>query len=328
MERSPIADCRRFDVAGFSSEPTLLRKIFSKTVRFEALAIYPFKYAFPAPGCIQSRRLFEFHTCLRRLGSLLQFEPKETIRSQSEPVGLALDRWEVHVTEDLDRNSTFRLRQIEIHRLSKTREIRDAQHPFISVLYQVGEYLSVGGIKKLDCSAPKDGKKLSQRNHVPHPIQERGRITLLGFHVDRFISPDRIHDDGAIEACGDRRGKAGVAIRVPLHGSTDAIAVTEVNVITHADFVAVVEDGRDGKGKKKAVEQFNAPAVVVDQGGEAPPDSQVDAHSRVRAIGEVHVVALVVCYHLECQLVVIPQQETPLTCLRKAGSLGDDVDDW
>src|SRR6516225_2998342 len=327
MERSPIADCRCFDVAGFSSKPTLLRKIFSKTVRFETLAIYPFKYAFPAPGCIQSRLLFEFHTYLRRLGSLLQFEPKETIRSQSKPVGLALDRWKIHVTEDLDRNSTFRLRQIEIHRLSETREIRDAQDPFISVLSQVGEYLSVGRIKKLDCSAPKDGKKLSQRNHVPHPIQERGRITLLGFHVDRFISPNWIHDDGTIEACGVSGGKAGVAIRIPLHGRTDAIAVTEVNVIAHADFVAVVEDGRAGKGKKQAIEQFNAPAIVVDQGGEAPPDSEVNAHSRVRAIGEVHVVALVVRHHLESQLVVIPQKEAPLTCLRKAGRLGDDVDD-
>src|SRR5713226_5778440 len=129
---------------------------------------------------------------------------------------------------------------------------------------------------------------------VPRPKTPKSfrNAIMLRFHVDGFVSPDRIHDDWTVQARGCRGGKAGVAIGVPLHGCPNAIAVAEIDVIAHPDFVAVVENGRAGKGKKQAVEKLYAPAIVVDERGKAPPDAKVDAHSRVRAISDVHVVAL------------------------------------
>ena len=96
-------------------------------------------------------------------------------------------------------------------------------------------------------AAPEYAEKFSQRDHVAHPVQERRGIALLRFHVDRFVAPDRIHDHGAVEAGRHGRGKSGVAIAVPLHRRADAVAIAEIDVVAHSDFVAVVEDRRAGK---------------------------------------------------------------------------------
>ena len=126
---------------------------------------------------------------------------------------------------------------------------------------------------------------------------------------------------------GTARGEAGVAVGVPLHGRADAVAVAEVDVVAHADLVAVVEDGRAGKAEEQRVEQLDAAAVVVDQRREAAADADVDAHARVGGVGEVHVVALVVGDHLERELVVVAQEEAPLAGVRDGRRLRHDVGD-
>jgi hypothetical protein len=73
--------------------------------------------------------------------------------------------------------------------------------------------------------------------------------------------------------------KAGVAVGVPLHGGADAVAVAEVDVVAHADLVAVVHDGRAGEAEQQRVEQLDAAAVVVHQRREAAADADVDAHA-------------------------------------------------
>ena len=87
---------------------------------------------------------------------------------------------------------------------------------------------------------------------------------MLGLDVDGLVAPDGVHDDGEVEPGGDGAGEAGVAVGVPLHGRADAVAVAEVDVVAHADLVAVVEDGRAGEAEQERVEQLDAAAVVVD----------------------------------------------------------------
>jgi hypothetical protein len=78
-------------------------------------------------------------------------------------------------------------------------------------------------------------------------VEERGGVGLLGFDVDGLVAPDGVHDDGEVELGGDGFAEAGVAVGVPLHGGADAVAVAEVDVVAHADLVAVVEDGGSGE---------------------------------------------------------------------------------
>ncbi len=69
----------------------------------------------------------------------------------------------------------------------------------------------------------------------------------LGFDVNCFVTPNRVHDDRAVQPAWSCRGKTGVPIRVPLHGSPNTVAVAEIDVISHADFVPVIQDRSAGK---------------------------------------------------------------------------------
>ena len=195
------------------------------------------------------------------------------------------------------------------------------------VLADVGEDLSVFGVEELLRAAAEDLEELAQRDHVARPVEEGGLVGLLGFDVDGLVAPDGVHDDGEVELGGDGVGEAGVAVGVPLHGGADAVAVAEVDVVAHADLVAVVDDGRAGEAEEERVEQLDAAAVVVDERREAAADADVDAHARVGGVGEVHVVALVVGDHLEGELVVIAQEEAPLAVVGDGGGLRHDVGD-
>ena len=55
----------------------------------------------------------------------------------------------------------------------------------------------------------------------------------------------------------------GIAVAVPLHGRAHTIAIAEINVVSHSDFVAVVDDGSSRKREKQAVQKFNAPPIIV-----------------------------------------------------------------
>ena len=50
----------------------------------------------------------------------------------------------------------------------------------------------------------------------------------------------RIDDDGQKKSLGICPGETRVAIGAPLHGRANAVAIAEIDIVAHADFVAVV----------------------------------------------------------------------------------------
>ena len=190
---------------------------------------------------------------------------------------------------------------------------------------KVRQDFAVRRIEKLDVAPPKHAKQLSQGNHVTHPTQKRRWIALLSLHIDCFISPYRVHDDGTKQPGRRRGGKPGVAISVPLHGCANAVTVTEINVVPHSDFIPVVKNRCTGKREKQTVQQFDPPAVIIHQRRKAAANAKIDAHPRVRAVSQVHVIALIAGDHLQSQLIMISQEQPPLACFGNTGSLRDDV---
>jgi len=122
-------------------------------------------------------------------------------------------------------------------------------------------------------------------------------------------------------------GKPRIPVSAPLHRSAHSIAVAQINVVAHPDFVAVVEERRAGEREEKAVEELDAAAIVVDERSQAAANAEIDAHSGICAVGDVHVIALVAGDHLEGQLIVVAEEKAPLAVVRDGGSLGDDVGD-
>ena len=137
----------------------------------------------------------------------------------------------------------------------------------------------------------------------------------------------RVDDHRQIEVLRIGPGKAGIAVRAPLHGRAHAVAVAEVEVVAHADLVAVVDDGRAGEGKEDEVDKLHAAAAALHERREAAADAQVDARLAVLGVDPVHVVALLVGDHFERQLVVVAQEHGPLAAGRNGRGLLHDVED-
>ena len=134
--------------------------------------------------------------------------------------------------------------------------------------------------------------------------------------IDRQVEPARVAG-----------GEAGVAVGRPLHRRADAVAVTEPDVVAHADLVAVVENRRAGQRQQQRGEELELVAVVVEQRREPAADADVRLHAGVLGVLRPHVVALLVGDHLEGQLVVVAQEDAPLAVVRDRRRLRHDLRD-
>ena len=100
-----------------------------------------------------------------------------------------------------------------------------------------------------------------------------------------------------------------------------------MDVVAHADFVAVIDDGRARHRQQQAVHQFDAAAVAFQQRREPPADAEIEARAPVGGVGLPQIVALAVGHHFERQLVVVAQEDRPLAVLRDRRRLAHDVAD-
>ena len=137
------------------------------------------------------------------------------------------------------------------------------------------------------------------RDDAAHPPEERGQILLLIFDVSRFVMILGIDDDGQMELLWIGLRKASVAIGAPLHRRSAAVAIAEINVVAHADLVAVINDRRAGHRHEHGVEQFHFAPAVGEQRSEPATNAEVDARMRIVGINAPHVIALLVRHHFQ-----------------------------
>jgi hypothetical protein len=99
---------------------------------------------------------------------------------------------------------------------------------------------------------------------------------------------------GKYRRAGIAAREPGVAVAAPLHRRADAVAIAEIDVVAHADLVAVVDDRRARHRKEQAVHQLDARSRIVHQRRQPAPDTEVEAHLRVGRVLRVHVVTFLV----------------------------------
>ena len=167
----------------------------------------------------------------------------------------------------------------------------------------------------------------AQADEPLHPAEERERRPLLRFDVDGVEAIDRVGDEWSVEPRRIGARESAVAIPGPLHRRADAVAVAEIDVVAHADLVAVVDDRRARQREEQAVHQLDTAPAVLHQRRQPPSDAAVDPHLRIAGVGLVHVVALFVGDHLERQLVVVAKEEAPLARIGEVRGLAQDLDD-
>ena len=113
-----------------------------------------------------------------------------------------------------------------------------------------------------------------------------------------------------------------------MHRSAHAVAVAEEDIFAHADFIAVIKNGRAGQREQQQVQQLDLLAIISEQRSQPAANAEVDARFSIVCVDAIHIVALFISDHFKGQLIVIAQKQGPLAGLRNRGSLFDDVDNW
>src|SRR5690606_912615 len=103
--------------------------------------------------------------------------------------------------------------------------------------------------------------------------EQRGGIARLQFDVYRFKMVERIEDQRQVKLLRIGLRKAAVAVGTPLHGCSDTVAVTQVEIISHPDLVAIVDDVCTGQTEEQGIEQLNLFSVIFEQRSQTMPDS-------------------------------------------------------
>ena len=125
---------------------------------------------------------------------------------------------------------------------------------FVFVAAKKRKHLGVVRKKKFESATGKGFKIFPRRDDAAHPPEQGRQILLLILDVDRFEVVFGVDDDWQMELLRIGERKTGVAIGAPLHRSAAAVAVAEINIVAHANFVAVINDRRAGHGEEHGVE--------------------------------------------------------------------------
>src|SRR5437588_8989337 len=99
------------------------------------------------------------------------------------------------------------------------------------------------------------------------------RVATLRFDVDCPVAIERIHEGWQYQLGGIGAGESTVAIWRPLHRCTHAVAIAKMDVVPHCNLVTIINDWRAGHRQKKAVHQFDAAPVALEQRCKAPADA-------------------------------------------------------
>ena len=118
----------------------------------------------------------------------------------------------------------------------------------------------------------------------------------------------RVDNHREIKALGIGPRETRVSVGAPLHRRAHAVAIAEINIIAHADFIAVIDHRRSGKREKQAMEQLHLAPIIAQQRREPAADAEIDARARIVGVNFIHVIPVFIRDHFQCQLVMIAEE--------------------
>src|SRR5438477_3635920 len=103
-------------------------------------------------------------------------------------------------------------------------------------------------LQKFNRSSAENARGFAQMNDALHPREERMLRSPLRFHINPLISVNRVGNQWRVQTFRIGAGKSAVPPAIPLHRRAYTIAVAEINVVAHADFIAIINDRSSGHG--------------------------------------------------------------------------------
>jgi hypothetical protein len=252
-KRRPIRKTSRPDGSRFRREPALPLNERHQRAAFEYRAGRPIEQVLPIDTGHQGRqgvddrggRIGRLAGPPRRLDRCwLQREPVGRIGAEREQVRLRADTRELGEPTHFHRNQSGEGLQVDFGRLNAARQIDHAQHCLPLVAAQVGHDFPIRTADEFQSTAAEHAVLLAHRDQPLAPVQRRKRITLLCLDVDRLVAVDRILNRRREQPRRIGARESTVAVAAPLHRRSHPVAIAKIDVVAHADFVAVVQDRR------------------------------------------------------------------------------------
>src|SRR5215813_12060485 len=176
------------------------------------------------------------------------------------------DRRETIPAKNFHWNAAGEFCEIEFCWLGKAREIHYHQDRLVFGTAQKCKYLWIFWKQKFERTARERPVIFAHRDDASHPPEQRREILLLILDIDRFVVVFGINRDREIKLLRIGFGKAGIPIGAPLHRGAATVAIAEIKIVAHADFVAIVQDRRSGQRKQENIQELDLAAVVDQQG--------------------------------------------------------------
>src|SRR4029077_12078232 len=173
---------------------------------------------------------------------------------------------------------SFVLPQIQLDRLRSTRKVIDGQDRLFAQLPYIRQYSVIDWIEKLNRSLAEYPSRSANCNYATHPGKKRMFASSLRQHVHCLITVNRIQDEWCIQALWICTRKASVPASAPLHRGPHSVAISQIDVVAHSDFVARIDYGSAGEGHQYPVHQRDASSIVVQQRRQPATESQINPH--------------------------------------------------
>src|SRR5262249_30768930 len=133
------------------------------------------------------------------------------------------------------------------HGAGRAREVVDRDHRFAAPRAGMRQDGGIVRFQELQLAPPELGTLLARADRAVVPFARRAGAEALGGNVDALEAVLAPGNRRAHRAPRRRRGKAAVGLRRPLHRRPDRLAFWQLEVVAHADLLAVADDRRAGQ---------------------------------------------------------------------------------
>ncbi|MCY1412369.1 hypothetical protein D9M71_277720 [compost metagenome] len=253
IETHAISNAHLLDGHILAGEPAPLGQVLQQGIVFQRTARRLLQQLFHA--FFQDQR-GEVRHALRRLDVPArhlvfrrQQEPVEAIGRQGQQERQLADGREGTAPEHFHRDHVGVVGKLEFSRLCGPRYVSHAQDDFslaigAGVLADIRQDAPVARRQHGQAATAEGLLLLTHGEQAAIPVEQRMGVARLGLDVDGQVAVERVHDRRQYQARRVSPGKATVAVDRPLRGRAHTVAIAQVDIVAHADFIAVVQGRR------------------------------------------------------------------------------------
>ena len=185
------------------------------------------------------------------------------------------------------------------------------QHRVVAPVVADDEHGRIANRNDLEITPTDFRDLLAHPDDALGPVQHRIRVAPLFGGVDVLVAVGSLVDHGRARPVAFR--EAGMRLGRPLHRRAGAIALGQIEIVAHRDFIAVADHRRPRQRAHQAIGQFQPPPVASQHRRQPAANAAVvELHALVGTERLEHSLALRLGQPAEVEFVMVAQEQSPL----------------